>query len=114
MAAEIFTDDWARAWSDKINANAAYKKAAAKWEGAIAMVECGASEVSEQVVLDALELAAALEKRLGFFQLVEEEFHQIPSASTSRRPRRMMPTTSVLEGQAKEQRANRRWRWGPV
>jgi len=38
MAAEIFTDDWARSWSDTINANSAYKQAAARWEGAIAMV----------------------------------------------------------------------------
>jgi putative sterol carrier protein len=38
MAAEIFTDDWARAWNDAINANADYKRAATKWEGAIAMV----------------------------------------------------------------------------
>lgn len=38
MSAEIFTDEWAREWSDKINANADYKKAAAKWEGAIAMI----------------------------------------------------------------------------
>jgi putative sterol carrier protein len=38
MAAEIFTDDWARLWSDSINANDDYRKAATKWEGAIAMV----------------------------------------------------------------------------
>ena len=38
MAAEIFTDDWARLWGDSINANEDYKKAATKWEGAIAMI----------------------------------------------------------------------------
>ncbi len=38
MAAEIFTDDWAQLWNDSINANKDYKKAAEKWEGAIAMV----------------------------------------------------------------------------
>ena len=38
MAAEIFTDDWALLWNDAINANANYKQAATKWEGAIAMV----------------------------------------------------------------------------
>ncbi len=38
MAAEIFTEDWAREWNDTINANDAYKQAASKWEGAIAMV----------------------------------------------------------------------------
>ena len=38
MAAEIFTSDWADLWADAINANAAYKKAAAKWEGAIGMI----------------------------------------------------------------------------
>ena len=38
MAAEIFTNDWAQLWNDSINANQDYKKAAEKWEGAIAMV----------------------------------------------------------------------------
>jgi putative sterol carrier protein len=38
MAAEIFTDDWAALWNESINENAEYKKAAAKWEGAIGMI----------------------------------------------------------------------------
>ncbi len=38
MAAEIFTEEWARLWADKINDNADYRKAAEKWEGAIALV----------------------------------------------------------------------------
>ena len=38
MAAEIFSDDWATLWNDSINGNADYKKAATKWEGAIAML----------------------------------------------------------------------------
>jgi putative sterol carrier protein len=38
MAAEIFSNDWAELWSDSINANEDYKKAATKWEGAIGMV----------------------------------------------------------------------------
>ena len=38
MAAEIFTDAWAQEWHEAINDNANYKKAAAKWEGAIGMV----------------------------------------------------------------------------
>jgi len=38
MAAEIFTEEWAQLWHEAINSNAAYKKAAAKWEGAIGMV----------------------------------------------------------------------------
>ena len=37
MAAEIFTDAWAQQWNDSINDNENYKKAATKWEGAIAM-----------------------------------------------------------------------------
>jgi putative sterol carrier protein len=37
MAAEIFTDAWAQQWNDSINDNEDYKKAASKWEGAIAM-----------------------------------------------------------------------------
>jgi len=38
MAAEIFTSDWADLWTAAINANADYKKAATKWEGAIGLV----------------------------------------------------------------------------
>lgn len=38
MAAEIFTEKWAKEWGKKIKANAAYRKAAANWEGAIALV----------------------------------------------------------------------------
>jgi putative sterol carrier protein len=38
MAAEIFTENWASLWSNSINANEDYKKAAAKWEGAIGLV----------------------------------------------------------------------------
>ncbi|MFV2071983.1 MAG: Fis family transcriptional regulator [Thermoanaerobaculales bacterium] len=38
MAAEIFTEDWAQIWNDKINENENYKKAATKWEGAIGML----------------------------------------------------------------------------
>jgi len=37
MATEIFTDAWAQKWNDSINDNENYKKAATKWEGAIAM-----------------------------------------------------------------------------
>jgi len=38
MAEEIFTEDWAKIWYDKINENENYKKAATKWEGAIGML----------------------------------------------------------------------------
>jgi putative sterol carrier protein len=38
MAAEIFTNDWALLWGEQINANADYKKAAERWEGAIGLV----------------------------------------------------------------------------
>jgi putative sterol carrier protein len=54
MAAEIFTDDWARLWSDSINANEDYKKAATKWEGAIAMVmtsDAGMGVPEERIVI---------------------------------------------------------------
>ena len=37
MAAEIFTDDWAQLWAERINANDDYRKAAEKWEGAIGL-----------------------------------------------------------------------------
>jgi putative sterol carrier protein len=54
MAAEIFTDNWARLWSDSINANQDYKKAATKWEGAIAMVmtpDAGMGIPNERIVI---------------------------------------------------------------
>ena len=38
MGAEIFTEAWAQLWNNSINANQDYKKAATKWEGAIALV----------------------------------------------------------------------------
>jgi putative sterol carrier protein len=38
MGAEIFCEEWAQLWNDSINSNQDYKKAATKWEGAIAMV----------------------------------------------------------------------------
>lgn len=38
MAAEIFTNEWAQLWAEKINENTDYRKAAEKWEGAIGLV----------------------------------------------------------------------------
>jgi putative sterol carrier protein len=38
MAAEIFTKEWAVLWGEQINENQAYREAAAKWEGAIALI----------------------------------------------------------------------------
>ncbi len=38
MAEEIFTEEWAQDWHDRINENENYKKAATKWEGAIGML----------------------------------------------------------------------------
>lgn len=38
MAAEIFTEKWAKSWGKKIKENEAYRKAAANWEGAIVLL----------------------------------------------------------------------------
>jgi len=38
MSAEIFTQEWAVLWSECINQSEAYRKAAATWEGAIALI----------------------------------------------------------------------------
>jgi len=38
MDAYLFTDAWARACGEEINASAAYREAAATWEGAVAFV----------------------------------------------------------------------------
>lgn len=37
MAHEIFGEAWARAWMEALNASAAYREAAARWEGAIVL-----------------------------------------------------------------------------
>jgi putative sterol carrier protein len=36
--AEIFTQEWAEAWCQAINGNAAYRKAAKNWEGPVGLV----------------------------------------------------------------------------
>ena len=54
MAAEIFTDDWAQLWADRINANENYRKAAERWEGAIGLVMSADSDMGipeERVVI---------------------------------------------------------------
>jgi putative sterol carrier protein len=38
MHPDIFTDVWAKAWCRELNGSAAYKAAAANWEGAVALV----------------------------------------------------------------------------
>ncbi len=38
MALEAFSQQWAEAWAAELNASAAYQTAAAKWEGAVALV----------------------------------------------------------------------------
>ncbi len=45
MSAEIFTQGWADEWCAKINTNDAYRKAAARWEGAIALVMSAQAEM---------------------------------------------------------------------
>lgn len=42
---EIFTDAWARAWGDQLRDSDTYRSAAQSWEGAIAMVLLGDSEL---------------------------------------------------------------------
>lgn len=44
MRFEVFSDAWAEAWRDALNASAAYRDAAARWEGAIVLrLEPGAA-----------------------------------------------------------------------
>lgn len=38
MIPEVFTQGWAEAWCTALNASAAYREAAATWEGAVALV----------------------------------------------------------------------------
>ena len=63
MAAEIFTEKWAKEWGKKINSNAAYKKAAANWEGAVALVmtaDSGYGVATERAVVAERELGSVL------------------------------------------------------
>ena len=45
MAAEIFTQEWALRWSEKINQNPSYRKAAATWEGELALIMSADAEM---------------------------------------------------------------------
>jgi putative sterol carrier protein len=56
MIPEVFTQGWAEAWCSALNGSAAYREAAASWEGAVALVmtadpEAGAPE-ARAVLLD--------------------------------------------------------------
>jgi len=77
MAAEIFTEAWAQLWHEEINANAAYKKAAAKWEGAIGMVMTTNADMgipsTRIVVADLWHGDSRSAKAIG-----EEELDQVP------------------------------------
>jgi putative sterol carrier protein len=38
VAPEVFTEGWARAWGEELSGSAAYRQAAAKWEGVVVLV----------------------------------------------------------------------------
>ena len=38
MAPEVFSDEWAQAWGEQMRGGAAYRQAAARWEGAVVLV----------------------------------------------------------------------------
>src|SRR5512132_2277430 len=38
MSLELFSDRWAQQWCEALNDNAAYRAAAANWQGAVALV----------------------------------------------------------------------------
>jgi putative sterol carrier protein len=38
MDSRLFRNEWARAWCDALNASDAYRKAAQRWEGSVALV----------------------------------------------------------------------------
>ena len=45
-----FSDQWARAWGDALNASQTYREAAATWEGSIAVVATGGPDVPATAV----------------------------------------------------------------
>jgi putative sterol carrier protein len=48
-----FSDDWARAWCEALNASEAYRAAAAQWEGSVALAVLGPDgSLGDAVYLD--------------------------------------------------------------
>jgi Putative sterol carrier protein len=43
MTLELFSEQWARQWCDRLNDSAAYRAAAAGWKGAVALVMTAAN-----------------------------------------------------------------------
>ena len=54
MSMEIFTDGWARAWGERLNASDSYREAAAEWEGAVVLENDRGDHGSQAVFLDLL------------------------------------------------------------
>jgi putative sterol carrier protein len=50
MTLEAFSEQWAAAWKDELNASAAYRQAAARWEGAVVVVLTGGPGAGERAV----------------------------------------------------------------
>ncbi|HEU4699448.1 MAG TPA: hypothetical protein VFS40_09730 [Gemmatimonadales bacterium] len=50
--ADAFSDTWARAWCDALNASPAYRTAAATWEGAAGLVMTNPPDAPRAVYLD--------------------------------------------------------------
>jgi len=65
MSLEIFTDDWARACAEAINANDAYRSAAATWEGAVLLQITGTEPDSGRRVFLDLWRGECREARAG-------------------------------------------------
>ena len=50
MTLELFSDRWAQHWCEGLNANAAYRAAAADWQGAVALVMTAADGADPRAV----------------------------------------------------------------
>lgn len=50
MSLELFSDGWARAWCEALNASQAYRAAAQNWDGVVALVMTGAEPVRAAVL----------------------------------------------------------------
>lgn len=111
VALLAFSDPWARAWCDAVNASEAYRKAAASWEGSLALVmeeAAGAAARSRAVFADlmhgtCLAARAATSADLEMAAFVVSAPAPVWKAILDRR---IEPIPALLRGQLRLARGN--------
>ena len=104
---QIFTDEWALAYRDAINASEDYRQAAANWQlGALALVARAESEDQQDSALSlALERGRCLSARLLTPEQAAEECAIVLEASTANwellLSGSLSPTMAIMAGKLK-------------